>query len=232
MAEAFWQSAFESEPYPRDLKDAAACALPVAIVPQSDLQVSRVLRWLKQNGVAPLPAIRDRALRACLIARRGQGLIFLDADDPEDEQRFSVAHEIAHFLRDYQTPREAATHQLGPTILEVLDGGRLASLDEQVHALLARVPLGLHLHLFERDGAGQFAYRATEEAEEAADVLACELLAPVQDVLSDLTTPTQEQLTRLITGKYGLPESQAQRYAQRLTPSEPPLLLVRLGLLP
>ncbi|HZQ09243.1 MAG TPA: ImmA/IrrE family metallo-endopeptidase [Anaerolineae bacterium] len=36
-------------------------------------------------------------------------MIFLDGSDPANEQRITVAHEIAHFLVDYQMPRARAT---------------------------------------------------------------------------------------------------------------------------
>jgi Zn-dependent peptidase ImmA (M78 family) len=39
------------------------------------------------------------------MARAGHGFISLDGSDADDERRFSLAHELAHFLLDYQDPR-------------------------------------------------------------------------------------------------------------------------------
>ena len=84
--------------------------LPMRAVPRAallsvkvlaSLSVQRVTSWLRDQGVACRIAERERALCACLFARGGCGFIFLDASDDEAEQRFSLANELAHFLRHY-----------------------------------------------------------------------------------------------------------------------------------
>src|SRR5687768_8715179 len=81
------------------------------------LGVGVVCDWLCRAGVACAVGARDRPLRACLVAAGGAGFAFVDADGPEDERRFSLAHELAHFLRDYWQPRRAAQRRLGPAVL-------------------------------------------------------------------------------------------------------------------
>src|SRR5205085_3975397 len=94
----------------------------------------------------------DRPLRGCLLACDGAGFIFLDAADPPAERTFSLAHELAHFLRDYWRPRQRAFAALGGSVREVFDGGRAPRREERLHALLRGVSLGPHVHLMARDG--------------------------------------------------------------------------------
>src|SRR5688572_14888218 len=107
----------------------------------------------------------DRALRACVLVHDGSGLLFVDSEDPEDEQRFSLAHEIAHYLVECAIPRERARERLGPAVLPVLDGRRAPSREERIGALLAGVQLGVRLHLMERTPDGHPPGRDVSAAE-------------------------------------------------------------------
>jgi hypothetical protein len=123
-AEMFWTAAGELEPFPRDLRVPIAKSLPLAVVSMPTLRLTGVDLWMSKQGIICGIGVDDRRLRACLVARYGQGIIFLDGSDPEGEQRFSLAHELAHFLRDYLAPRRLASERLGEEVLEVLDGDR------------------------------------------------------------------------------------------------------------
>ena len=76
------------------------------------LRLFGVLEWLRRQGIEFPLTEADRPLRACLVCRRGAGFVFLDGGDDEAEQRFSLAHELAHFLRDYWRPRLLAADRL------------------------------------------------------------------------------------------------------------------------
>ena len=237
-AEAFWAEAGELEPPPRDLRAPIATALPLTIVLLPRLRVVRVDEWLQEHANLCCVSIPDRALRACLIARYGHGIVFIDGADPDNEQRFSLAHELAHFLSDYWRPRRLAIERIGPEVLEVLDGERPASYDERAHALLAHVSIGFHVHLMERTEIGKSASAAIDRAENGADLLAYELLAPSADVLQQaLAAPLERRqalVTELVGDVYGMPPEPAARYASLLVPpSRPPDSFVRrLGLVP
>jgi hypothetical protein len=200
-AEGFWQAAGEPGPFPRDLRRPIALSLPLALVALPGLRVSSVDRWLRRVGISCSLAVTDRPLRACLIARRGQGLLFLDGTDPADEARFSLAHELAHYLRHYRRPRQTAVDRLGPEILQVLDEERPARADERGHALLAGIRIGYHVHL----------------------MAAYELLAPSAAVLAEVeqfpAEVRRDRVAFLLRTGYGFPAGAARRYAGRLAPA-------------
>lgn len=220
--EMFWKGAGAPEPFPRNLRIPIANSLSLAIVSMPALRLTGVERWMSNQGAICGIGVDDRKLRACLVARYGQGIIFLDGSDPEDEQRFSLAHELAHYLRDYLAPRRLASERLGKDVLEVLDGDRPPRHEERVHALLARVQIGFHVHLMDRSPDGNIVSDAIEEAERDADRLALELLAPSEEVLDEARQYSPERrreaLVRSLIEVYGLPATLAAYYALLLVP--------------
>ncbi len=220
LADAFWADAGDPGPFPRDLRRPIAAALPVTVVDRPRLTVVGVVAWLERQGVAARVDEPDRPLRACLAAVAGVGVIFLDAADPADERRFSLGHELAHYLRDYWGPRRRASNLLGPAVLEVFDGRRPSSSEERLHALLRGVRVWFHTHLLARDTDPQAAVTA---AERDADRLAYELLAPAAAVRTG-----GGDLPDRLRSEFGLPPAHAARYAALLYPPPPPALADRL----
>jgi len=164
-----------------------------------------------------------------LVARKGHGVALIDGSDGDADQRFSIAHELAHFLRDYWSLRRRMLKRLGAEAHQVLDGERSPTAQERLHALLRDVPLGFHLHLMERDGDGNALTSSVADAERAADRLAYELLAPVEHVFGDKPI-SKEALVRKLREFYGLPGIQASHYAGVLLPpvkTDPLILRLR-----
>lgn len=222
LAAEFWAAAGAEEPFPRQLLRPALRALQLDVVQLPALSVAGVLDWLRRRRVA-LPLVGpDRALRGCLVAGRGHGVIFIDGDDRSEEQRFSLAHEVAHFLRDYLQPRRRAEARIGPQVRAVFDGERPPTPEERLHGLLGAVKVGFHTHLMARDPAGR-PDEATTASERDADRLACELLAPAAAVLARLASSPKGDpyrfLVRVLGEEFGLPEAPARRYAAWLVPS-------------
>jgi hypothetical protein len=181
-AAAFWRAAGPPPPFPRDLQTPVTWALPLLVQPLPGLRVDGVRAWLEQAAIPVGVPGPDRPLHACLVACRGRGAVLLDAEDPENQRRFSLAHEVAHFLVDYLAPRRRVLHRLGPEAAEVLDGHRPPTLDEQVGALLTGITLGVHTHLLHRSHDGSIGCGQVIAAESRADRLALELLAPAAAV--------------------------------------------------
>ncbi len=221
-AERFWRLTGGPTAFPRDIASAAAWALPVHFVELPGLTVAGVGVWLRARGV-PVPDLPDRPLRACLVARAGGGVILIDADDPADERRYSAAHEIGHFLRDHLGVRERTGQALGNAALDVLDGLRPATTEERLNALFAETRLSPLTHLLGRVETGDCRSFAADAAEQAADRLALELLAPRAEAERRLTSipgrvrgDTLDEATTVLAHDFGLPIPVARSYARRL----------------
>jgi len=221
-AEGFWRQAGMLPTYPVDIQAAVLWALPLDIHLHARLSVRSIQEWTAARGIRCRLPGRDRRLRGCLIAQRGGGILFVDGADPPEEQRFTLAHEAAHFLLDYDEPRRQALATLGPAVLPVLDGERAPTADERVSAILAGMVFGVHTHLMDRGPHGALGADVAA-AESAADALALELLAPAA-LAGVLATegphvPFPDRVSRAgaaISRTFGLPAAIAAPYARRL----------------
>jgi hypothetical protein len=229
LAEGFWRAAGIDPGDHTSMRRAVALALPLTVVSLPRLRVAGIDEWLHRHAIPCSLHVPDRPLRACLVAQDSHGAIFLDGTDPEDEQRFSLAHEVAHFLHDYWEPRQQAAERYGDGVLEVFDGVRPARPDERIRALLALIPVGYTVHLMDRGGVDEHAISA---AERDADALGFEILAPADEVLASLgalgPADRREAALRLLTQEYGLPIGPAERYARLLVPEAPASFVSRL----
>ena len=222
-AQEFWALVGTTPSYPCDIKAAITLTLPLELYPIAGLRVKDVLDWAERIRLNCHIRGRDRRLHGCLIADRGKGTIFFDTRDHEDEQRFTLAHELAHFLLDYQAPRQRALTILGETILPVLDGDRPPALAERLHAVLDTVPLGVMSHLMERPDEG-LPSNIVIDVEDRANRLALELLAPalpLENVMELAITPRGFStrlafLTEMLIAHYGLSGAIASSYAHYL----------------
>jgi hypothetical protein len=223
VAEEFWQSAGAPEPLPRSLESHVLWALPLAILKFPKLRLSDAHLWLEQRHIFDVDD-GERELHACLIAFAGRGLIFLDGADPADELRFSLAHEVGHFILDYLVPRRTAVARFGSDIVNVLDGIRSPTIQERGAAILSNTRIGVYRHMMNRTMSGAVECSRIAQAENAANALALELLAPfelVQEVLAADLAPTQQShraITNILRQKFGLPKSMAVRYSFRFGP--------------
>lgn len=223
-AKRFWRLVGRAEPFPRSLESSVAWALPLAIVKLPRLGLSDLRSWLSGKGIHLHVAGPDRPLRACLLARAGRGVVLLDGSDPEDERRVSLAHEVSHFLVDYVYPREKVLEVLGEPGREVLDGIRSPTLEERLTGILRGVELGLYRHLMERAPTGEVDRLRVLEAEDRADCIALELLAPRQTVVGRVEASGicwQDEMAlrvakEILIGEFGLPPAIAVQYGRSL----------------
>ncbi|CAN96315.1 hypothetical protein predicted by Glimmer/Critica [Sorangium cellulosum So ce56] len=212
--------------FPRDLRADVDMYLPVTTEVMPGLTVSAVRSALQRRKIEHHVSDSDRELHGCLVARGGHGFVFLDGADGEAERRFSLAHEIAHFIADHLVPRARALEAFGEPIRPVLNGERAPTRDERLSAVLARVPLGVQVLLMARGPGGAVCTWDVAESERRADRLAFELLAPaaaamasVQGILGDVEDPShhdQRQAAEHLASQFGLPVTEACSYVYLL----------------
>ena len=218
LISGFWAAAGGEEPFPRTLEDSLQLALPVVLKHFRGLTTSMAEEWIRSRGRAFTFNTPTRALHGCMVAAGGRGFIFVDADDNPEEQRFTLAHEIAHYLADAVSPRLKASERLGPAILEVLDGRRPPNMTERVGAALHGITIGPTFDLMGRSPGGEA--WALWSAESRADRLALALLAPPDQVLPHAQGAAYADRLRsgvaVLVGTCKLPQPIAERYAAEL----------------
>ena len=227
LAQRFWTAAGMVEGLPRNMERAVAASGMLSVLHRERLTVATIRHWLEKMGIAHPLNVPDRPLRACLVACEGTGVAFIDSTDSENERRFSLAHELAHFFRDHLAPREAITRRIGAAAIPILDGKRRATPGERVRAWCTRTDLGVHVHLMDRTVVRV----QVRDAEENADRLAFELLAPAANVFQRASDAAAA--VEVLIDVHCLPVVQAEPYASLLFP--PPRmdpLLARLRLAP
>jgi hypothetical protein len=213
--ETFWMGE-TNDRFPRDLELEAITRLSLAIVELEDLRTDGIEHWLDEHESPLSMHAAPRPLRAALVAYGGVGVIFIDALLDENERLISLAHELGHFLSDYLLPREEV-ERTAPRLVDVIDGLRPPTRDDEITALLSRTPLGVHTHLLGRTARGEYGSPETERAEERATRIAWELLAPQQAVAEAAGDLTNEFLVvRTLQSQFRLPGEAARAYARYL----------------
>lgn len=204
--------------FPRDLGLIAPLTMPISATIVPSLTTADVEETLRAMTGRASRRVAKRRLRGCLIAHRGCGLIFLDAD-ADDLLRFAVAHEVAHFTGHYLIRREIALARLGADILSVLDGERDATPTERLGGILAGCPLGIFTDVMERDGASPLS-RTAERMEFEADEAAFLALAPVGTVIARTLEAEgkidQAAVIAVLIDQFGLAHRDAARHAPRI----------------
>jgi len=226
VADTFWDLLGCEPQYPCDLEKLLLWDQPVDFGLTFDalpnLDLAAVNRRAKQLGMTYRIGHARRRKHGFLLADRTGACVLYEANDPVDEQRFTKAHEVAHFLVDYYLPRRRGLELLGESIRGALDGSRVPDHQERLHAAMAQVRLDVQADLTERTSDNRPSTR-TLLAEDRADRIALELLAPAELVLKRLErAPRMERdqqhrwLVALLQADFGLPKQEANEYAYEL----------------
>jgi Zn-dependent peptidase ImmA (M78 family) len=78
----------------------------IAIHSIPELHIARIAATVQRLHLPFESTTLDRysALAGFLYAYHGGGIIFIEANDREDRRKFSLAHELGHFINDYYRP--------------------------------------------------------------------------------------------------------------------------------
>lgn len=240
LAREFWVGTGLSETFPRNIEQALALTLPLALVKLPLLNTQIIEQWMIRRRIQIQPHIPldRRDLCGCMVAHRGRGFLFVCGADEPEEQRLTIAHEVAHFLLDYLWPRHRVVHVLGESITNVLDGLRPATLAERAAAILSHVHVGAHIHLLPRRSVDHQSDSFIAQAEDRADQFALELVAPQERILalwqgfSVHQAFQPEQACAALAAYFGLPAYAFEAQMQRISRPPPVSFLtdVRAGI--
>ncbi len=240
LATSFWKKAGDISSWPRDLDQAVAVALPIDVVSLSRLSTKKIEKWFRSRNFSYQLLADDKLLHGFIMMNRGKGFIFLNGTDSKEERLFTLAHEVSHYIIDYQQPRIKASKVFGKRILEVVDRLRPPTSQEQVDSVLLATEIKPYTHLLAKGSNSYCNDLKIWQAEDKADALAFELLAPFNSVYADLKEKSVSSYKnccavaeQLLINKYGLPSSVTSLYAHFLARSITggPSALESLGLI-
>lgn len=224
-AAALWARHGGPPPFPRSVEHLLPYGLQTRVVALPRLSLEAVSAHLRHLRLPELTAGPSRRLHGCLVVIETRRLVFVDSEDSAAEQRLTLAHETAHLWLEVLEPRDRVRELLGDSALEVLDGKRDPTHAERLHAALFRLPLRRPLHLLERDPEHGIRHNHIWTAEEQADRLALELLAPEAEARRYLPAAGApfpewlEQAGALLATQFGLPPAAAIQHARQLAPT-------------
>ncbi len=221
-----------SETEPLDIRTLLPRYYPVTFIGLAGLRVHAIGEWLNRRQILSpksLVMCRDRSLRGGIFAENGVACIFYDADDSEDDVRYTLTHEAGHYLQDYLYPREEVVAQLGENVRAILDGLRLPTLEERVNSLLAQTSLYQLTHLMAREDNSPQSSQEVLLREAEADAFACETLASRTAIESQFAwtgepDSDKARLINLLQSHFRLPRTYAIAYAERLSSQYAPPL--------
>ena len=224
FAQQFWEATYIPESFPRDIIQAISTLPNLLVVCLAELDMEKISDWLYNKNCGFTIEVVPKRLHGCLVIFRGRGIIFLNSSDPEAERRFTLAHELAHFLLEYQIPLQDAIRFFGENIREVLEGKRPPTLRERLDGILANVNLNPYVHLLERVDLNGFSRLYVWKVEDRADYLALELLVPFRKIYGQVKKNSkvktfqllQDHTCQLLIQKYGLPFSIAESYSGKI----------------
>ena len=228
VADQFWKSIPHLQTFPADIERAVACSsLPIHIDIIPGLSISYIETWIQEHNF-PARLNKDQSeLHGFLLAQRGHGIIFVNGMDPLDERRFTIAHELAHFMMDYQLPRAKYLKLFGDNILNVLNGDRMPTVEERLQFIFTDIPSPFLTHTLDQREITSYERTAVWKTEWRTDALAIEILAPFRTVVSRLRKrkiekkfePVFRQAASMLVTDFGLPVGIATAYAKHISKS-------------
>ena len=153
LAADFWKEAGILPTYPVQptLLEQAICLLfPINIVRLNKLTAHKVAFWLAARKHT-IELKDDCRLCGLLFVHRGQGIVFIDGTLPPNEQCYTLAHEIGHYLVEFEYSQKQAKQFIGDSISEVFDGIRKPTVEEHLTGIITQTSVSPYIHFLERE---------------------------------------------------------------------------------
>jgi len=222
IAKEFWRLAGGVQKWPCDIERAVSILTPLNIVSLSDLSLKKIKEWFNNRGISFDIDYSDRMLHGFISVHKNFGFIFINGTDSESERRYTVSHEVSHYIIDYKLPRERVVNVYGKGIEEVLDGYREPTVEERVESILNSISIKPYTHILEKEGNGTFEKYNNWMSERDADALAVELLAPYKLIQKGFPKHSKSNLSfqecktllmDILKDKYALPYTISAEYS-------------------
>ena len=216
----FWKRAGGRFDHPADIAYAVMCALDVYVDKVPCLTLVSAAAHTGREGLWLPDGADERSLHGCVIVGRSGGAILVEESDDEAERRFTIAHEVSHYILEVKQRHERATGRMGREFVDTLHGLREATQTERIDAWLTNTRLEAFAHFMDRAPGGGYGCSRTLEAECRADDLALEILAPRSELTAAISSmgfsESLKVARRIAERRFGLPESVAEWYANRV----------------
>lgn len=216
-----------SPEFPRKM-DGVSRALNVYVVETiKGLTYEKVDAWLAAVQGRQTHKYVKRHMHGCMAPAVGEsGFLFCDGADRPHVRRFTVAHELGHYVLEHLLPRQRAHRALGKPALKIFDGGQQPPAADALYGILGNITLRPSSFM-DRDAQGDPERGEIDEAEYRADRVAFELLAPEEHVLPRVKGLSRTQAVAVLETEFGLPDTKARAYAHLLLGSEHPGFRIR-----
>lgn len=217
MIEAWLQQAVKACAVPSqpsfETLERACLSLQLSLEKAPGLTSDYVREWLNSRGIKRRGIPKEnRRLHGCMVAMADCGILFYDSSDTERQQRFTLAHEVAHFVLDHRLLRQRLLGIFGESILPVLDRKRDPSPQESLSLVFHRLSWGGPVQLMNRSASGAPSTGAAMAVEQGADLLAFELLAPQALAWPLVKHQSEPQAVSTLVEHFHLPRREARSY--------------------
>lgn len=205
-------------PYSLDLAKDLVDSLGIWVENLEHLSFPIVQEWHRKKDFCFDGDYHDREIHGFLKVAGGAAVIFINASDSYAQRRFTLAHELAHFLIEQKWVSEWIRGSLGGAIEDKWSRGSDLDTEDRLLGVLKGIPLKSQEHLLDSTGESVLKRERISLAEWHADLLAFELLAPMDRLLEEARSAGHEATTAkshdLLVSKYLFPQQEAKVYAR------------------
>lgn len=227
IAREFWATSYAEFRYNYDIIKVVESSPNVHLIRIPQLNPTKITSWLTSRKIDIPVENNDRSLDGALLIQNGTVIMFIDTAENDIRQRYTLAHQVSHFLLAYQMPKERAIIKLGKEIAAALKDDTEAPVTQLVQSALQGMTGAAYTLLIEKSEDAFPSDRLNLLPESPADTLALELLAPRYQIIQETASasarlrysPFKRTCQELLIDKYRIPLEIAHKYAKELASS-------------